>query len=206
MSVFLARPHIANADGTVITPDILIDRLVRFSRGSVRTRITGSLTHDVWVQVVGPSVRAAPACLLLAAGAGTTVLPAIELGDGRVALARKAWRLRQLGDGGRAVALAGSDWEAPLAAFAPPEQAIAAIEGSQGHSLPRGIAVLCPLEQRAEVVAPGSRVSVRLVDRAGDRSLEHWIDLKDADADHWDKRPQPEYSEGPQFREVTHYV
>lgn len=200
MSFFLTKPHIANTDGSIITPDILIDRLYRHEAGETTPVPLGLVSHDFWVQVPSGGIATTPAVLLLAAGAGTILFPAVVLGDGRICLARKAWRLRQLDGDGAELSLDGTS----LGDFADPAQVIATIPGSDGTSLARGLAAVCPLAAATRQSAAGSRVTIGLSD--GDRTLNYSIDLKDVTADHWPERPQPQYSEGPQFREVTHYV
>lgn len=186
MSLFLYKPHVEGPTGAVTTPDILIDRLLA---GGAPVPV-GRLSADPSQQVT-QGETGAPGLVLVAAGAGTLLAPALALGDGRVVLGRAAWRLRALDPA--ALRLAGAALPEPVAAML-------AAGGGEGDMLPRGVAVLstaapAPLGPVCEVVLEAGAAAIRLVVWA--ESLE-----QDSRA----PRPLPRYSVGPTRTDVTHYV
>ncbi len=74
---FLFQPHLHNRDGTVITPDIAIDRVVVADFSNVEPRFhpvtIDRLTTNTEVQQLGITARGSASVVLLAAGSGTMV-------------------------------------------------------------------------------------------------------------------------------------
>lgn len=205
MSFFLAKPHVENGDGEIITPDILIDRLFAFRDGKATPVSVGALSHDVVAQVANRA-GVTPAVVVIAAGAGPILSPAIVLDDGRVHLARKAWRLRHLGDAADAIDLELNSEKASLDDNSPVSAAIASAPGSTGNSLARGMAVIAAIESLSHNQTAPCRLTVTMSDRTTGRALRHSVDIVRADAEMWERRPQPEYSTGPQKKSVQHYT
>lgn len=189
MSLFLFKPHVEGAERQITTPDVVVDRVFLDDAW----KPVNGLTSDIVQQVEGGET-AAPAYALTALGGGVLLSPAILLSTGRIVIARRAWRLRDLDDHIGSVALNGR----PLTDLHPPEDLVAKA-GGRAAVLPRGLMVLC--------AAPEDSPSAELLDSVRGRSLLHKVSLVPVDHDQWgDNRPNPRYSVGPTQHDVTHYI
>lgn len=206
MNFFLTRPHVENAKGDVTTPDILIDRLFVFSGEASAPRPLVGLSHDIEAQTEQAGISVTPAILLFAAGAGTLVSPALSLIDGRLLLARKAWRMRYLENGFSALRLRMNDDEISLDEIGSYLGVVSSIPGGRLEHLPRGIGVVVKAEKLEARSVPSSREVVELIDTRSKGRLRHWVDMIDITRDSWEHRPAPDYATGPQNMGVKHYV
>ena len=189
MSLFLYKPHVEGPEGNITTPDIVIDRMFVGSTPTPLTVLTTELYHQAEQDEQARSTYA-----LTALGGGALISPAVQLASGSIVLARKAWRLKNLGGHFDAVALNGKS----LDEIGLPSELISA-NGGSGDALPRGFLVVC------ENAVPGDRAT--LSDSRLGRSLDHQVVLEDITADRWDgRRPNSRYSVGPTKREVPHFI
>ena len=189
MSLFLFKPHVEGSKGQVTTPDVVVDRVFLDDAWKPVNGLTSELVHHV-----ESGETAAPGYALTAIGGGVLISPAILLGPGRMVIARRAWRLRDLDGHVDRVALNGR----PLAEIHAPADLLAKAGGREGV-LPRGIMAVC--------AAPEEGPSAELHDPVRERSLPHEISLIPVDDDQWGgSRPNPRYSVGPTQQEVTHYI
>ena len=189
MSLFLFKPHIIRPDGTITTPDVIVDHV--FLDGELKS--VNLLTSDLWQQTMaGESARSAYA--ITALGGGALIGPAVVLKSGPIVIARKAWRLNSLEGRIGNVLLNGVS----LSEIGDPGEMIAAAGGS-GDTLPRGFMLLR--------TAAGDAGTAVLVDKDAGRSLEQRVVFEIAVRDRWGRdRPKPRYSVGPTQREVEHFL
>ena len=189
MSLFLYKPHVEGPEGNITTPDIVIDRVFVGSTPAPLTVLTTELYHQA-----EPGGQAGSTYALTALGGGALISPVVRLASGSIVLARKAWRLKNLGGHLDAVALNGKS----LDEVSLPSELISE-NGGSGEVLPRGFLVVC------ENAVPGDRAT--LSDSRLGRSLDHRVVLEDITADRWEgRRPDPRYSVGPTKRDVPHFI
>ena len=189
MSFFLYKPHVVGRAEIVTSPDVIIDHLFV----DRRMRPVGLLSSEAWLQVEGEETSQA-AYAIVALGGGALIGPAVVLGSGTVAIARKAWRLSYLDGHAERVALNGKT----LADAGTPADQIEAAAGS-GDALPRGFLLVRTVE--------GNVRSAELVDPVLGRSLSHRVVLEQMETDRWgEDRPAPRYSVGPTGKDVQHFT
>lgn len=97
-SSFVYQPHVRQSDGTVITPDILIERV--YASGADGTLIPAPVSRVTSATVLQQSAGApmgAPAIVLVAASYGLLVSVGAILED-ILAVARAAWRYDDIGN------------------------------------------------------------------------------------------------------------
>ena len=175
--------------GDITTPDVIVDRL--FVGREIRP--VGLLTHECWQQA-GSKEIAVAGYGLMALGGGALIAPLLVVGNGTVVIARKSWRLANLGDHVGEVTLNGN----ALATIGLPADEISAA-GGDGDALPRGYLLVRTIE--------GDTRTAKLEDPEQGRSLEHRIVFEDAAKDRWGKkRPRPRYSIGPTQKDIPHYI
>ena len=180
MSLFLLKPHVLGPEGTITTPDVVVDRL--FINGEPSP--VGLLTHEISLQASLDETSLA-AYGIMALGGGALILPAIVLGNGIVSASRQAWRLNNLVGHIGDVTLNG----VPLADIGLPADEIRAVGGFD-DALPRGFLL---------VRTVGGEVADAVLDdpRLG-RTMVHRVTFEPLDYDRWgDVRPNPRYSIGP---------
>jgi hypothetical protein len=90
-SCFLFRPRIGLAEGTVVTPELLIDRLIIPVRGGHRAVPVSRLTSTSVLQIAAGDPPGGPCCALVAATFGMLVGVGAVLAD-TVVLSRRTWR------------------------------------------------------------------------------------------------------------------
>lgn len=189
MSYFLFKPHVVGPEGSITTPDIMIDRI--FVNGDLRP--VNSLSSDCWQQV-NENATAHAAYAVIALGGGALIAPALVLKGGPIVGARKAWRLNNLDGHIGDVTLNGTrlaDLDLPATII---ERA-----GGTGDTLPRGTMVLCS--------KPGDTQDAELADPMRRRNLSHRVVFEPMDQDRWGAdRPQPRYSVGPTQKDVQHFI
>lgn len=189
MSFFLFKPHVVGPEGSITTPDIMVDRV--YLNGDLRS--VNSLSSDCWQQV-DAGVAAQAAYAITALGGGALIAPALVLQDGPVVVARKAWRLNNLDGHVGDVTLNGTrlaDLDLPATII---ERA-----GGAGDTLPRGYMVLC--------TKPGDTREAELADPVRRRSLSHRVVFEPVEEDRWGAdRPKPRYSVGPTQKDVQHFI
>ena len=91
MSLFLYKPHVEGPKGAITSPDIVVDRV--FVDGVVKpVNFLCSGTH----QQIEDGETCRPAYAVTAIGGGALISPAVLVGEGRICVARMAWRLANL--------------------------------------------------------------------------------------------------------------
>lgn len=90
-SSFIYHPHVYQSDGTVITPDILIDRAFASGTDGLLPVPVSRLTSAAVIQQAPDAPVGTPAAVLVAASFGMLVSVGAILGD-VLAIARAAWR------------------------------------------------------------------------------------------------------------------
>lgn len=98
-SSFVFQPHVQQSDGTVITPDILIERVYASGADGVLapapvSRVTSAST----LQQSGDAPMGTPAVVLIAASYGLLISVGVILTD-CLPVARAAWRFDDIRDG-----------------------------------------------------------------------------------------------------------
>ncbi|MBT7952890.1 MAG: hypothetical protein HN764_14775 [Gammaproteobacteria bacterium] len=216
MTHYLYKPHVHGPE-FITTPDILVDRLFRLRPADQGFDLVPASVQGVntlpEVQCAESSVTITPAVFLIAAGAGTLVSVGAEvLADEvrSIRVARFAWRLKYLIDHLDKINLLvsggeGNSTEILMNALPAPAD-ITNYFGDGLNEVPRGIivSVTAPGTMRQSQV-PGT-VSIKLTDGHKKRTMEHRLNLHDANSDCWETRPQPRYTVGPQTAEVQHFV
>ena len=98
-SSFVYQPHVHQSDGTVITPDILVEHVYVADVDGVPTPVPVSrLTSAAVFQQPAGAPVGTPAVVLVAASYGFLVSVGAIL-DGFLPVARAAWRFDDIGDG-----------------------------------------------------------------------------------------------------------
>jgi hypothetical protein len=97
-SSFVYHPHVHQSDGTVITPDIAIDRVFASGADGLAACPVSRLTSAAAIQQPAGAPIGTPAVILLAASYGLLIAPGVILEDA-LALSRAAWRLDDIRDG-----------------------------------------------------------------------------------------------------------
>jgi hypothetical protein len=97
-SSFVYHPHVHQSDGTVITPDIAIDRVYASDADGLIARPVSRLTSAMTIQQPADTPIGTPAVVLMAASYGMLIAPGVILEDA-LALGRVAWRLDDIRDG-----------------------------------------------------------------------------------------------------------
>lgn len=97
-SSFVYHPHVHQSDGTVITPDIAIDRVYASDADGLIARPVSRLTSAATIQQPADAPIGTPAVVLLAASYGMLIAPVVILEDA-LALGRAVWRLDDIRDG-----------------------------------------------------------------------------------------------------------
>lgn len=90
-SSFVYQPHVHQSDGTIITPDIAIERVYIAGPAGLEAVPTARLTSAAALQQPADAPVGAPAVVLLAASYGLLVCVGAVLGD-VLAIGRAAWR------------------------------------------------------------------------------------------------------------------
>ena len=196
MSLFLFKPHVEGPSDAITSPDVIIDRLFLAEGAALSPVPTSLLTSDNSQQAV-TGVQATPFYALTSLGGGIIISPGVKLGNDRVIVARKAWRLNNLSAHTERLTLNGTE----LADLSSPEILISHANG-KNDMMPRGLMIICA---GISTPATGSFV-VQLADPVLGRTLNHRLVLEDANTDRWVSRPIPRYSTGPTQREVDHYI
>ncbi len=151
------------------------------------------LTSEISNQVEGADTAVA-AYAVTALGGGTLLSPTIYLSSGRLVVARKAWRLKNLDGHIGDVMLNGE----ALNRIGLPADAIVQA-GGEGDTLPRGCMVIR--------TGKPTTVQAELTDSKLDRTLDLKVILEDVGDDRWGPdRPKPRYSVGPTMKDVTHFI
>lgn len=97
-SSFVYQPHVYRSDGTVITPDISIDRVHVSGADGLTSVPVSRLTSAAAIQQVADAAVGAPAVVLVAASFGMLVTAGAIFED-TIAIARAAWRYDDIVDG-----------------------------------------------------------------------------------------------------------
>lgn len=121
-SSFVYQPHVQQSDGTVITPDILIEHVYASAAGGALAPVPVSrVTSAAALQQSAAAPMGAPAVVLVAASYGLLVSVGAILQD-FLPVARTAWRFDDIGAGYDDIAL--RSWavhDGKRTAFAPEE-------------------------------------------------------------------------------------
>ncbi|MGB0630339.1 MAG: DUF2848 family protein [Alphaproteobacteria bacterium] len=97
-SSFVFQPHVAQSDGTVITPDIAIDRVyATMTASGLEPEPVARLTSAAVIQEPDEAPLGAPAVVLVAASFGMLVSVGVIARD-VLPLARAAWRYDDIRD------------------------------------------------------------------------------------------------------------
>jgi len=94
---FIYQPHVRQFGGTIITPDIAIDRLYVASGGTLASMPVSWLTSDVILQHPEGDPLGAAAIVLVAASYGVVVSVGAIM-NSTLPVARQAWRLEDISD------------------------------------------------------------------------------------------------------------
>lgn len=182
-SSFVYQPHVQQSDGTVITPDILIEHAYASGADGVLGLVPVSqVTSAASFQQPGGAPIGAPAVVLIAASYGLLVSVGAIL-EGFLAVARTAWRFDDVADGYGEVNL--RSWAIyegkrtafgaeKLSALTSPVDAMAAL--GNGSGLKPGTAVFI-----GHPVPLGESLSLERFDvalDAGARQLEHGFEIE----------------------------
>ena len=98
-SSFVYQPHVAQSDGTVITPDIAIDSVyATLSASGLDPEPVARLTSSAMIQQPAEAPLGAPAVVLIAASFGMLVSVGVIARD-VLPIARAAWRFDDIRDG-----------------------------------------------------------------------------------------------------------
>jgi hypothetical protein len=171
--VFIYRPHLHQLDGT-ITPDLIVDAAQRASDGAPL------LLSDA-VHASSPAACAVAGCVVVGAGYGALLAPAVVLltPAGAVTcchLSRQAWRLADVQDHLAALALSVSPRMAGVA-----QPAILCGIRLDPSEPPRGM-VRCAIAVHDPVPAGAESVELTLHDPVRARTLVHRLFLSAAQA------------------------
>lgn len=97
-SSFVFQPHVAQSDGTVITPDIVIDRVfATMTSDGLEPEPVARLTSAAVIQESADAPLGAPAVVLIAASFGMLVSVGVIARD-VLPIARAAWRFDDVQD------------------------------------------------------------------------------------------------------------
>jgi len=97
-SSFVYHPHVYQSDGTVVTPDIVIDRVFASGADGLAPVPVSHLTSTAVLQQVAEAPVGAPAVVLVAASFGMLISVGAIFGDA-LPVARSAWRYDDIRDG-----------------------------------------------------------------------------------------------------------
>lgn len=97
-SSFVYQPHVHRFDGTVVTPDIAVDRVFASGAERLTAAPVSRLTSAAALQQPADAPLGTPAVVLLAASYGMLVAAGVILRDA-LAIGRMAWRYDDIRDG-----------------------------------------------------------------------------------------------------------
>lgn len=183
-SSFIYQPHVQQSDGTVITPDILIDQVYASGpdgvlAGAPVSRVTSAAT----LQQSAGAPMGAPAVVLVAASYGLLVSVGAILED-CLPVGRTAWRFDDIRDGYadielRSWAVHGGKRTAyvseKLAALTSPADAMAALGNASGLKPGTAVFIGHPVPLGESLAAERFEVALGA---AGD-ALTYGLDLED---------------------------
>lgn len=181
-SSFVYHPHVHRSDGTVITPDIAVDRVFVSGPAGLEAAPVSRLTSAAALQQSADAPVGTPAVVLLAASYGLLVSVGAIIDD-LLAVSRAAWRHDDIERGYDDIDL--RSWTVreqkrtpvlsqKLGALLPTADAMGALGNSSG--LKPGTAVFIrPAAPLGESVA-ADRIEVAL--EAGENRIHHAIDIE----------------------------
>lgn len=180
-SSFIYHPHVHRSDGTIITPDIAIDRVFASGAGGLNSAPVSRLTSAAVLQQAADAPVGAPALILLAASYGMLVSVGAIL-DGALAIGRAAWRYDDIQDGYDDIVL--RSWTSEngrrtpfvsdkLGALMSPGDAMGALGNAAG--LKPGTAVFIGHPAGLGESLPADRFEVAL--KAGEAELRYTFDI-----------------------------
>tara|TARA_R110000868_G_scaffold50260_4_gene160816 strand:- start:18139 stop:18699 length:561 start_codon:yes stop_codon:yes gene_type:complete len=181
-SSFVYCPHVRQSDGTIVTPDIAIDRVFASGAEGIVPVPVSRLTSAAALQRVADAPVGTPAVILVAASFGMLVSVGAILGD-VLAMARTAWRYGDIGSGYGDIVL--RSWtmrdgkrtpfvSETLADLPPPADILSGLGNSAG--LKPGTAVFIGHPARLGESLPADRFEVAL-ERAG-TALTYGFDIE----------------------------
>lgn len=178
---FVFRPHVRRSDGSIVTPDLLIDRVRVVGPDDVETRPVTQLTMEATLQRPAESAAGRPAYALVAASFGMLLAVGAVFEDA-LPVGRVAWRYAD----------ARSGFHGPLARFVdgggrtavdravrvpPPSEAMERL--GDGSALAPGTAAF--VHGAASDVVAARRMEISL-ERASGEPLFHGFDMVDPSA------------------------
>lgn len=201
MAHLLYKPHIDGPKG-IVTPDLLIDRVTVIDSTATSLCPIQRFSMDCELQATPETFNAIPGVLIVAAGAGSVLAPALAITatDAKaaiidVAVGRAAWRFQHITEQMHAINLAFSNQRCPLDHL---------IEPTAPEPM-RGTAQLRLARALDRALTPSAVCNVRLEDSCQNRSIEHNIRITSVAEDYWPARPGARYTVGP-VEPVDHYV
>jgi hypothetical protein len=181
-SSFVYHPHVHQSDGSVITPDIAIDRVCATGTDGLAPYPVSWLTSAATIQQTADAPIGTPAVILLAASYGLLVSVGVILGDG-LAISRAAWRFDDIRDSYGDIALRSWTVEAgtktefvseKLDALMSPADAMGALGNASG--LKPGTAVFIGHPAGLGESLPADRFEVAL--HMGERVLNYGFEIE----------------------------
>lgn len=97
-SSFIYHPHVYQSDGSVVTPDIVIERAFVYGSGNLAPAPVSYLTSAAALQQPVDAPVGTPAAVLVAASYGMLVASGVIL-EGVLGIGRMAWRFDDIRDG-----------------------------------------------------------------------------------------------------------
>lgn len=177
---FVFRPHIRRSDGSIVTPDLLIDRVRVVGPDNVEARPVTQLTMEATLQRSAEGAAGDPAYALVAASFGT-LLAVGAVFDDALPVGRVAWRYADVRSGFRGPLACFVDGGGRTAVDQParvPSPSEAMERLGDGSALAPGTAAF--VHGAASAVIAARRMEISL-ERASGESLFHGFDMVDAD-------------------------
>ena len=176
---FVFRPHVRRSDGSIVTPDLLVDRVRVVGPDNVEARPVTQLTMEAILQRPAECAAGRPAYALVAASFGT-LLAAGAVFDDALPVGRVAWRYADARSGFRGPLACFVDGDGRTAIDRPvrvPSPSEAMERLGDGSALAPGTAAF--VHGAAPAAIPARRMEISL-ERASGESLFHRLDMVDA--------------------------
>ena len=176
---FVFRPHVRRSDGTIVTPDILIDHVRVVGPDSVEGRPVTHLTAETVLQRPADGSVGKPAYVLVAASFGTLVAVG-AIFDDALPVGRDAWRYGEVRSGFRGPLVRFFDGSARTL-LDQPSRVPAPLEARPGDEAepPPGTALF--VHGTAPAVITARRMEISL-ERPSGELLLHGFDMVDTGA------------------------
>ncbi|MEM1261653.1 MAG: hypothetical protein AAGH76_04620 [Pseudomonadota bacterium] len=210
MSHLLLRPHVANANRDITSPDVLIDRVWVDQNGSKTYLPIQRLSQKDGLQMPAGPMTVTAAGLWTAAGGGPVFTIAVGLRPHGAPLqmadfivSRGAWRWRNVIEHWSSCRLSVVGTQTEQFTLST-EQIPAAID-EPSSTLPRSVALLTELAERSFDGTGTHRIEIRLSDPATGLELTQGVMVHTLGDDDGSDRLAPRYAVGPAV-EVEHYI